>query len=72
LTADLVQETPFFLKEFVNQIVLKVILLQKVVAYQKNVDKDRNSMISNNVLIFVELKNNIKVEHAFVLMDFIE
>jgi len=67
-----VQETPFFLKEFVNQIVLKVILLQKVVAYQKNVDKDRNSMISNNVLIFVELKNNIKVEHAFVLMDFIE
>lgn len=69
---DLAQEIPFFFKEFVNQIALKVMLLQKVVAYHKNVDKDRNSMISKNVLMFVQLKSDIQVEHAFVLMDFIE
>lgn len=46
---DHVQETQFFLKESVNQLAQQDMLFPKVDAFQKDVDKDKNSMINNNV-----------------------
>jgi hypothetical protein len=70
---DHVLEILFFLKESVNQSVLKVTLLLKADVFQKNANKDKNSMKNKNVLIFVLVLNKyIKMDIVFVLMDIIE
>jgi hypothetical protein len=70
---DHVLEILFFLKESVNQFVHQAILLLKADVFQKNANKDKNSTLDKNVLIFVLVLNKyIKTDNVFVLMDITE